>query len=191
MTSRSATVAARSLVDGVLRLQNLDGQFGYANQVALQLTAGHPVDLQLDYSPRQAAVGIIPPQMLALEVTPTIKIGPYVHLGMTGPGTATAGTVAAPDALIADAVTAAKKSKVAVVFVGESNGEGVDRSTLAAPGRAGRARRGRRPRESEHDRRPQHERPGADAVAARREGRGRDVVPRRSVRARRGGAPVR
>ena len=72
--------------------------------------------------------------MLALEVAPTIKIGPYVHLGMTGPGTATSGTVAAPDALIADAVTAARKSKVAVVFVGESNGEGVDRSTLALPG---------------------------------------------------------
>lgn len=121
-------------LNGVLELQNLDGQFGYANQVAVYLEAGHAVNLRLDYSPRQAAVGIIPPQQLALEVAPTIKIGPYVQLGMVGPDTPTSGTVAAPDALIADAVAAAKKSSVAVVFVGESNGEGVDRSTLELPG---------------------------------------------------------
>lgn len=102
---------AKLYVDGVLRLQNLDGQFGYANQVALHLTAGHMVDLRLDYTPRQAAVGIIPPQMLALEVAPTIKIGPYLHLGMTGPGTASSGTVAAPDALIAGAITAARSRR--------------------------------------------------------------------------------
>jgi Glycosyl hydrolase family 3 C-terminal domain len=124
-------------LDGVLELQNLDGQFGYANQVAVYLEAGHAVNLRLDYSPRQAAVGTIPPQQLALEVTPTIKIGPYVQLGMVGPDTPTSGTVAAPDALIADAVAAAKKSSVAVVFVGESNGEGVDRSTLELPGTQG------------------------------------------------------
>jgi beta-glucosidase len=53
---------------------------------------------------------------------------------MAGPDTPTSGTVAAPDALIADAVAAARKSSVAVVFVGESNGEGVDRSTLGLPG---------------------------------------------------------
>jgi beta-glucosidase len=121
-------------LNGALELQNLDGQFGYANQVAVYLTSGRAVDLRLDYSPRQAAVGIIPPQQLALEVAPTIKIGPYVHLGMVGPDTPTSGTVAAPDTLIADAVAAARKSSVAVVFVGESNGEGVDRSTLELPG---------------------------------------------------------
>ncbi len=125
---------AKLYLGGVLRLQNLDGQFGYADQVAVHLTAGRPVALRLDYTPRQAAVGIIPPQMLALEVAPTIKIGPYVHLGMVGPDTPASGTVAAPDALIAGAVAAAKHSSVAVVFVGESNGEGVDRSTLELPG---------------------------------------------------------
>ena len=125
---------AKLYLGGVLQLQNLDGQFGYTDQVAVRLTAGRPIALRLDYTPRQAAVGIIPPQMLALEVAPTIKIGPYVHLGMVGPDTPTSGTVAAPDALIAGAVTAAKHSSVAVVFVGESNGEGVDRSTLELPG---------------------------------------------------------
>jgi beta-glucosidase len=125
---------AKLFINGVLVLQNLDGQFGYANQVAVHLTAGRPLTLRLDYTPRQAAVGIIPPQQLALEVAPTIKIGPYVHLGMTGPDTPTSGTVAPPDALIAGAVAAARKSSVSVVFVGESNGEGVDRSTLELPG---------------------------------------------------------
>jgi beta-glucosidase len=125
---------ATLFINGVLELQNLDGQFGYTNQVAVHLDAGRPVALRLDYTPRQAAVGIIPPQQLALEVAPTIKIGPYVHLGMVGPDTPTSGTVAAPDALIADAVAAARKSSVAVVFAGESNGEGVDRSTLELPG---------------------------------------------------------
>lgn len=125
---------AKLFLNGVLELQNLDGQFGYANQVAIRLPAGRPVSLRLDYTPRQAAVGIIPPQQLALEVAPTIKIGPYVHLGLAGPDTPTSGTVAAPDALIAGAVAAARESSVAVVFVGESNGEGVDRSTLELPG---------------------------------------------------------
>jgi beta-glucosidase len=125
---------AKLFLNGVLKLQNLDGQFGYTNQVAVRLIAGQPIDLRLDYTPRQAAVGIIGPQQLPLEVAPTIKIGPYVHLGMVGPGTPTSGTVAAPDTLIADAVTAARKSSAAVVFVGESNGEGVDRSTLELPG---------------------------------------------------------
>jgi hypothetical protein len=52
---------------------------------------------------------------------------------MAGPDTATSGTVAAPDKLIADAVAAARASKVAVVFA-EASGEGVDRATLALPG---------------------------------------------------------
>jgi beta-glucosidase len=125
---------AKLYLNGVLELQNLDGQFGYANQVAVRLAAGHPVNLRLDYTPAQAAVGIIPPQLLALEVAPTIKIGPYLHLGMAGPDTPTSGTVSAPDTLISDAVAAAKTSSVAVVFVGESSGEGVDRSTLELPG---------------------------------------------------------
>jgi beta-glucosidase len=125
---------AKLYLNGALVLQNLDGQFGYTNQVAERLVAGRPVALRLDFSPRQAAVGIIGPQQLPLEVAPTIKIGPYVHLGMVGPATPTSGTVASPDALIASAVAAARTSSAAVVFVGESNGEGVDRSTLELPG---------------------------------------------------------
>ena len=48
---------AKLYIDGALKLQNLDGQFGYANQAAVRLTAGHAVDLRLDFAPRQAAVG--------------------------------------------------------------------------------------------------------------------------------------
>ena len=125
---------AKLYLNGALVETNLDGQFGYTSQVAEHFTAGEQVRLALDYTPRQAAVGIIGPFQGALEVAPTITIGPYVQLGMVGPDTATSGTVAAPDTLIADAVAAAKSSRVALVFVGQSSGEGVDRSTLQLPG---------------------------------------------------------
>jgi beta-glucosidase len=125
---------AKLYLNGALVDTNLDGQFGYTSQVAEHFTAGERVSIALDYTPRQAAVGIIGPFQGALEVAPTITIGPYVQLGMAGPDTATSGTVAAPDTLIATAVAAAKSSRVAVVFVGQSSGEGVDRSTLRLPG---------------------------------------------------------
>ena len=124
----------RLSIDGAPVAHTNGGQFGYATQVAQRLRAGRVVTLRLDYTPRDAAVGIIPPRLLPLEVAPTIKIGPYVHLGMVGPDTATSGTVASPDALIADAVAKARASEVAVVFVSESEGEGVDRSTMELPG---------------------------------------------------------
>ena len=124
----------RLYIDGELSSRTNGGQFGYTTQYAQRLEAGEVVSLRLDYTPRDAAVGIIPPRQLPLEVAPTIKIGPWVHLGMVGPDTATDGTTAAPDALIADAVAKAKASDVAVIFVSESQGEGVDRSTMDLPG---------------------------------------------------------
>lgn len=126
--------SATLYVNGIPKIHNLDGQFGYADQVAMSFTAGQTVNLRVDYTPREAAPGILPPNGGALTVAPTIKIGPYLHLGMAGPDTATSGTVAAPDALIAGAVTAARASDVAVVFVTEASGEGVDRNTLSLPG---------------------------------------------------------
>ena len=77
--------AAKLYVDGVLKAQTLDGQFGFATQVALDFSAGQSVALRVDYTPREAAPGIIGPTQIPLTVAPTIKIGPYVHLGMTGP----------------------------------------------------------------------------------------------------------
>ena len=115
--------AAKLFLDGVMKAQTLDGQFGFATQVAVPLTAGQDVAVRVDYTPRESAPGIIPPQQLALTVAPTIKIGPYVHLGVSG-----------PDTLIAQAVAAARAAKTAVVFVSDSTGEGVDRATLALPG---------------------------------------------------------
>jgi beta-glucosidase len=49
-------------------------------------------------------------------------LGPVVHLGWSG-----------PNDLIANAVSAARKADVAIVFVGHKVGEGADRMTLALP----------------------------------------------------------
>ena len=58
-SSPSATAAPRSsIVDGVLKAQTLDGQFGYATQVAsAHRRPAWPCGV--DYTPRQAAPGII------------------------------------------------------------------------------------------------------------------------------------
>ena len=50
--------AAKLFLDGVMKAQTLDGQFGYATQVAVPLSAGQDVALRVDYTPRQAAPGI-------------------------------------------------------------------------------------------------------------------------------------
>jgi beta-glucosidase len=75
-------------------------------QANVTLTAGHPVSIELDYQ--------------ADEFKPTVQ------LGWEPP------TQSAP--MIADAVAAAKKSNVAVVFASQQSSEGKDRDGLLLPG---------------------------------------------------------
>ena len=84
----------------------------YAN---VAMTAGKPVEIRVEFGPREA-LGAAKRSMF------DISFGPYVTLGW-----------AAPDHLMEDAVAAAKKADVAVVFVGQQIGEGMDRLTLALP----------------------------------------------------------
>ena len=106
---------ARILVDGKLvdHFDNDDfGGLAYANVPG---QAGKPVAIEVDYSPR---VTLSDKAIDLFGVT----IGPVIRLGY-----------APPDDLIADAVEAAKKADVAVVFAGHVVGEGMDRQRLRLP----------------------------------------------------------
>jgi beta-glucosidase len=106
---------ARLIVDGVERGFEW-ADFGNAAFVNVPLTAGKPVDVRIEYTPRSA----LRPEravMFGMEMGLTLRFG-----------------VAAPDRLIADAVAAARRADVAVVFAGERVGEGMDRQTLALQG---------------------------------------------------------
>lgn len=84
----------------------------YAN---VPLTAGTPVEVRVEYAPLEA-LGNARRDMF------DITMGLYASLGW-----------APPDNLVADAAEAAKKADVAVVFVGQQVGEGMDRMHLALP----------------------------------------------------------
>ncbi|MEO6387790.1 MAG: glycoside hydrolase family 3 C-terminal domain-containing protein, partial [Croceibacterium sp.] len=90
--------------------------FGNAAFVNVPLEAGKPVDVRIEYTPRSA----LRPQrmeMFGMEMGLTLRFG-----------------VAPPDGLIAEAVAAARRADVAVVFVGEQVGEGMDRHSLSLQG---------------------------------------------------------
>jgi beta-glucosidase len=87
--------------------------FGSAAYANLELTAGEPVALEVDYTPR-SALRDQRMEMFGMEMGLTLRVG---H--------------APPDDLLAQAVETAKQADVAVVFAGERVGEGMDRSTLA------------------------------------------------------------
>lgn len=84
----------------------------YAN---VPLTAGQPVEIRVEYAPREA-LGNAKRDMF------DITMGLYASLGW-----------APPDDLIAQAADAARKSDVAIVFVGQQLGEGMDRMHLSLP----------------------------------------------------------
>lgn len=88
----------------------LDGP-RYPLQAAIDLTAGTPVELEIDYQPGPAIV--IPP----------MGLGPTLRLGWQP-----------PDRLIDQAVAAAAAADAAVVVVNQASGEGMDRDSLALPG---------------------------------------------------------
>jgi beta-glucosidase len=87
--------------------------FGNAVYANLELRAGEPVALEIDYTPR-SALRDQRMEMFGMEMGLTLRVG---H--------------APPDDLIARAVETAKRADVAVVFAGERVGEGMDRSTLS------------------------------------------------------------
>ncbi|MDE3198980.1 MAG: glycoside hydrolase family 3 C-terminal domain-containing protein [Acidobacteriota bacterium] len=84
----------------------------YAN---VPLTAGQPVEIRLEFGPREA-LGESKRDMF------DISVGLYAALGW-----------APPDRLIADAAEAARNSDVAIVFAGQQLGEGMDRMHLGLP----------------------------------------------------------
>lgn len=88
----------------------LDGP-RYPLQARVDLTAGVPVELEIDYRPGPAIV--IPP----------MGLGPTLRLGWQP-----------PDQLIDEAVAVAAVADAAVVLVNQASGEGMDRDSLALPG---------------------------------------------------------
>ena len=106
---------ARLIVNGIERGFEL-ADFGNAAFVNVPLTAGKPVDIRIEYTPR-SALRPERAEMFGMEMGLTLRLG-----------------YAPPDRLIADAVAAARKADVAVVFAGERAGEGMDRHYLALQG---------------------------------------------------------
>jgi beta-glucosidase len=83
----------------------------YALQAAVDLVAGHPLTIRVEYETGPA-----------LEVA-EFGLRPEVRLGWQP-----------PDRLIGDAATAAARCDAAVVIVNQACGEGMDRQSLALPG---------------------------------------------------------
>ncbi|MBO9669930.1 MAG: glycoside hydrolase family 3 C-terminal domain-containing protein [Sphingobium sp.] len=105
--------SARLFIDGVERGSFELADFASQAFANVALTAGKPVHIRIDYSPRSA----LRPQrmsMFGLDMGLTLRFG-----------------YAPPDSLIADAVKAARQADVAIVFAGQREGEGMDRTSLA------------------------------------------------------------
>lgn len=107
---------ARLLVDGKVAGGFELADFGNAAYANLPLVKGRPVNLVIEYTPR-SALRPVRMEMFGMEMGLTLRLG---HAG--------------PDRLMAEAVAAARKADVAVVFAGEQVGEGGDRHTLALQG---------------------------------------------------------
>lgn len=107
---------ARMLIDGQDRGGFELADFGNAAFANVALQAGQAVQIQIEYTPR-SALRTERQEMFGMEMGLTLRFG---HAG--------------PDQLIAEAVEAASKADVAVVFAGELVGEGMDRHSLALQG---------------------------------------------------------
>ena len=83
----------------------------YPLQAVVDLVAGRPVALDLEFAPGSA-----------LSIPP-LGVGPVVRLGWQP-----------PSGMLADAVAAAARVDAAVVLVNQASGEGMDRDSLALPG---------------------------------------------------------
>jgi beta-glucosidase len=99
----------RLLVDGK-RVAGFEwADFGNAAYANLDLEAGKSVQLEIDYTPR-SALSEQKMTMFGMDMGLTLRVG---H--------------APPDELMAKAVEVAKQADVAIVFIGERVGEGMDR----------------------------------------------------------------
>ncbi len=104
--------SARLVVDGVERGHFELADFGSQAFANVALAAGKAVDIRIDYTP-SAALRPIRMSQFAMDMGLTLRFG-----------------YAPPDDLIAQAAKAAKAADVAVVFVGQREGEGMDRTSL-------------------------------------------------------------
>src|SRR6202008_965419 len=89
--------------------------FGAIRHAKIQLAAGKPVKIRIEFTPRESAPL---PAMPLLGTT----MGTLMRFGW-----------AEPDNRIAEAVAAAKKADVAVVFAADRHGEGADRPSFDLP----------------------------------------------------------
>ncbi len=105
--------SARLWIDGEQVGEFAHADFGSSIYSNAELPAGDPVAIRIEYTPR-AALRSERMEMFGMEMGLTLRFG---HAG--------------PDRLIADAAQAASEADVAVVFVGELVGEGMDRTTLS------------------------------------------------------------
>jgi beta-glucosidase len=105
--------SARLFIDGKLQGAFELADFGNAIHANVPLVAGQPAEVRIEYAPR-AALGAERRPMFGMNMGLTLEFG-----------------YAPPDTLIADAAKAARAADVAIVFVGEQVGEGMDRASLS------------------------------------------------------------
>ena len=105
--------SARLLIGGKPRGSFELADFGSVAYANVELQAGEPVEVEVDYTPR-SALRDQRMEMFGLEMGLTLRVG---H--------------APPDDLLERAVETARQADVAVVFAGERVGEGMDRSSLS------------------------------------------------------------
>ena len=105
--------SARLVIDGVERGHFELADFGSQVYANVALLAGKPIDIRIDYTP-SAALRPMRMSQFGMDMGLTLRFG-----------------YAPPDDLIAQAAKAAKSADVAVVFVGQLEGEGMDRTSLA------------------------------------------------------------
>ena len=108
--------SGRLYLDGVLAARFDRVDFGAVAHGAATLTAGKPVKLRIEYTPRESAPI---PAFPLLGTT----LGVVMEFGWQE-----------PDGRIEEAVAAARRADVAVVFAADRHGEGADRSSLNLPG---------------------------------------------------------
>jgi beta-glucosidase len=108
--------SGRLYLDGALAARFDRVDFGTVAHATARLTAGKPVKLRIEYTPRESAPI---PAFPLLGTT----LGVVMKFGWQE-----------PDDRIAEAVAAARRAQVAVVFAADRHGEGADRSSLNLPG---------------------------------------------------------
>jgi beta-glucosidase len=113
-------------VDGRLVSSRARDDFGYTDHASVRLRAGKPASIVLQYSPMAAAAGLPTTVPIFNSIFNTF-LGDEVHLGISVPNET-------GPSVLAQAVAAAKKADVAVVFAGRETGEGHDIQSLSLPG---------------------------------------------------------